>query len=271
MAYVDFSILNDIDDYTEKFRAETALLEQCIEEYKKTIIQTIRTGSLSQMDIGSQLGMSKDWVSHIVAGRKRFPMDRLAEFAFMYGRSCNELLLGEKKSILLPNRLNAMVCRILDFPAGRRKKLCDSWIREYGPYIEMHSPYCEDSLVAERLEEIANDLCLPAENLFATAKRLDSEYIANTRIGLSSIDRLVVERRRPRLFSPLIYSAVHLDVPVDFFLAKDYTRTCGISYARGTARTFDLSDYYSLRILSLYLNLPKDKQLSLISDILATP
>lgn len=270
MAYVDFSVLEDIKNCRERQNKETELVEQCIAACQESIVQCIRNKGYTQLDIGSQLDMSRDWISHIMAGRKRFPIDRLASFAAMLHTSCNELVMGEKKAILLPNRLSAMVCKILDFPEKKKQRLCEYWTQEYRPYMDKPSVCIEDSLMSDRLIELAEDLCVIPENMLSPLKRLESENISASQKCLYAVQRITIQKVKPRILSPIIFMARNLDISVDYLLAKDYTTTSEILYSRSPSRSYTLSDFMALRVLRLYLNLPEDKQIELISDILAT-
>lgn len=258
------------DVFYKFFDELTATANKNISDKLNSVVTTLASNKGDIGDICDQLCLDYSFLYFIQNRKRAYPTDRLGIFCEKYANmSCHELALGVRKPVMLP-KIQSSIARTLI----RLDSLFDISkviINKYAPLATKaaHGPSRTD-LTLSRIRELANDLQL-------TPMRAQALYWGNAdNISLlfqpshkNSIVRRIEKRNNAFVkMTTAIMAAFLVDQPLDYLICEDYTRTCEIAYRGDNGEPIVITDPKIIRVISIYLALPEDKQCEMFADIL---
>ncbi len=220
-----------------------------------------------------QLGIKYTTMYYIMAGKRGFPLDRLGEFCARFAHmSCHEIALGEKKPVVLPKTLSYIVKTVMQLDIMRGENdtgFVSSLIDTYKTHIKpVASLPVRPDLCVCRINELADDVQMPPKRAQAVVwgKSNNVALMFRGQQKIMLISRIEENISHVKMTSALMLCFV-LDVPLDYLVCEDYTRTCDIAYKDDTGNIIPVTDKDIIRLVSIYLSLPEDMQRKMFTDI----
>lgn len=249
----------------ERSNAYTDLLQTVNRDCRNRFVRAAEEEGLRLMDLHAVYGTDYSLLCKILAGDKCLSTNIMADVCdrFLH-MSANELVFGVPSRIVVPNALNAVIHLAGKDPAPDFQVRLREVLTRYAdriPSLRSEDPIPPE-LVHERLREITDETGLNLQKagglsdwstLLARKQPIRPDMMENS---VPSVKRLIGYSIRWRL-------------PIDYFIARDYTKRSHLYYRRDRELHRLTSGLY-ISLVSVYLRLaPADRE-RMVAELLAS-
>lgn len=247
----------------ERYDAYADLLQEISRNTRDNFRSMAEAAQLRPADMFTRYGIPYSFLSKMFDGSKTVSTCLLSDVCDnLLHTSVNQLVFGEPSRILIPNALNAVVLLAEGDPSPARKEATRQVLEAFAPRVipfDAAAPIPPE-LVYERLRDIARDTGM---NLGTAAKQnvWSSALPAKFRLPQDLFELPVPSIKR------LAGYCFRWNKPIDYFIARDYTRHSSLYYRNGD-RLLRLPEMYD-SLVSVYLRLSQEDRERMTAELLA--
>jgi len=250
---------------TEKERddAYSEFLMKLIDSCRDRFVRVTTDEGIRPGDLHDVYGIDYSILTNVFAGKKTLPTYIMADVCDRYFHvSANELVYGLPSLIVIPNECNAVI-RLAEeeHTPGFQEFLRDVLKRykEMIPQVHSEDPIPPE-LVHERLRSISRETGL---SLVKAGNLMDWSHILARKQPV-----------RPDFFTGpvpalkrLVGYSIRWRLPIDYFIARDYTKRSQLYYRTGRTLHLLTNGLY-ISLVSVYLRLSQENREHMISELL---
>ena len=249
----------------ERDNAYTELLQTVNRDCRSRFVRAAAEEGLQLADLHAVYGTDYTLLCKILAGDKCLTTNIMADVCdrFLH-MSANELVFGVPSRIVVPNALNAVIHLAgkdpaPDFQVHLREVL--TWYADRIPSFRSEDPIPPE-LVHERLREITDETGL---NLQQAGGRSDWSKLLGRK---QPIRPEFMENPVPTV-KRLVGFSIRWRRPIDYFIARDYTKRSRLYYRHGRELHRLTSGLY-ISLVSVYLRLAPEDRERMVAELLAS-
>lgn len=246
----------------ERDKAYEALLQETVAGAKERFERLAYANDIRPADLHGMYDLSYALAGKIFSRAKNLSTNIMADVCYdLFNTSCNELVFGELSRVIVPNPIAAVIDMIEIDPVGDWEPILDHVMNAYGDKVirnPINSPI-PASLVHDRLRGIIEDT-----GMTLRSTSLQNDWADGVRLRIQ-VRPEVFEIPVPSVKRLISYS-FRWRQPIDYFIARDYTRHSELYYRRGHELVHIRSRRYR-SLVSIYIRLRPEDQVRMVAEL----